>query len=389
MLLLIESGSQTFREYILERAYASKISICLVKHKPITWEKSWITSSLLYSDLTCGKSNVYKGITTYVDTSLQQTAELAEELGLPFYSKELVSRCQDKYELRRMLEEKGLPNISSHLVTDVSTCLRAVNELGFPAVIKPVKGYGSISVFKVESIKDVFYYFESVAKSFTDTGEFVVENYLDGPELSAEVLVYAGEIIFMGLTDKLLSAEPYFEESGHVFPAYKHPDSHQPVRDFINILIKAFQIQQGVLHAEVRVTSQGPQLVELNLRLGGDFIPYLVRLATGVDFSTCGFELALGLKPNVKITEYQSACVRFFIPEYSGKIRGIKGLEYLDHPNVINSNLRTGLEGMIVELPPKGFLTRLGYFIVKASTSQEAERLADEIYKEVKINYEQ
>jgi biotin carboxylase len=391
MLLLVDSGSRTFREYILRNAYLKGMQICLLKEEPATWENKWVKETMVLSEFGSGGINQYnfQGITTYVDTSLQKTADLAEKLGLPYYPSSLVARCQDKYRLRRFMEERGLPSIESHLVHNVNDALKWSKQMGYPLVIKPLKGHGSISVYKVESTSDIMYYFEKVSSVFFEDCKFVIEPYLDGPEVSVEVLVYKRNIIFLGITDKLLSEEPFFEEVGHVFPAYQHIEKHKEVQVLIEQIVKAFEIQQGAFHAEVRMTSDGPRLVELNLRLGGDFIPRLVHLATGVDFATCGLEIALGQRPETQEAAKFGAAVRFLIPKRKGRILKIEGMEIFEHPQVIDYSIRDDIIGLEVNLPPEQFLTRLGYVIVKANSPQEADQLSAKIIEGVRIYYDQ
>ncbi|MDP7992180.1 ATP-grasp domain-containing protein [Bacillus sp. MHSD_36] len=390
MLLLVDSGSRIFRKYILQNAKANNIPICLVKENPVSWEKPYIMDYITNQELqNMDNENKFDGIITYNELKLIETAKISEKINLPFHSSALINRCRNKYELRKFMYNKGLSDARSYLVKNEKEFINVIDKIEFPLILKPVSGYGSISVFKAESLQDVSYYFNTILNSFPEISKVVVEPYFEGPEVSVEILVFQGEICFIECTDKLLSAEPYFEERGHVFPGYKHNQFYNEIKTYIKQIVNSFEIENGAIHAEVRYTKQGPCLIELNLRIGGDFIPLLIQYATGIDFSTGAFEIALGKQPT-SLHKYKDkgACIMFIIPDKKGTISHIKGLEHLKRPEVKDFYIMNNLKGIKTDIPPAQFLSRVGYFIVEDKTPQKAEKLANEIINKLEIIYE-
>jgi biotin carboxylase len=117
--------------------------------------------------------------------------------------------------------------------------------------------------------------------------------------------------------------------------------------------------------------------VELNGRLGGDFIPYLGQLATGVDLTAAAADLALGRVPDTRATRDECAEVRFLYPPHDGVVRsldvsaaagvaGVKQVVALTAP------------GATLLLPPRGVVPRLAAVIVTGHTPQDCRDTLDE-----------
>src|SRR5262249_17813798 len=115
-----------------------------------------------------------------------------------------------------------------------------------------------------------------------ESGNVLVEEFLTGPEFSVDAVVFDGEVLPTVLPHKHLSAEPYFEEMGHDVAAGDPLLSDDAVLGQLRTIHHVLGFRYGATHTEFRLTPAGPRLIEVNARLGGDFIPYLGHLATGV-----------------------------------------------------------------------------------------------------------
>ena len=84
------------------------------------------------------------------------------------------------------------------------------------------------------------------------------------------------------ITDKLTTGAPYFVEMGHNQPSLLPKNIQQQIEKVAKMAVKALGIQNGPSHTEIKVTSEGPKIVEIGARLGGDNITtHLVPLSTG------------------------------------------------------------------------------------------------------------
>ncbi|WP_407916000.1 acetyl-CoA carboxylase biotin carboxylase subunit family protein [Kitasatospora sp. NE20-6] len=123
----------------------------------------------------------------------------------------------------------------------------------------------------------------------------LVEEYLDGPEISVECATVRGRAISVAITRKQLGPPPYREETRHnPLLALAGPVAQEALH--------VVGFANGIAHVEMRLTGRGPRLSEVNGRLAGDLIPHLVREATGIDLPVAAADIALCLLPDLTPT---------------------------------------------------------------------------------------
>jgi len=161
---------------------------------------------------------------------------------------------------------------------------------------------------------------------------FLIEEYLYGEEISVEAFTYAGETTVIGLTDKSLSAPPAFIETGHMTPAVVEPAVAQATIDLVKRALAAVGYTHGMSHTEVKLTPDGPRIVEINVRCGGGHISELYRLVHGVDPVEMMVQLALGQRPTYqpRATGITSAAVMYYVAPRGGTVAEVRGLGTLD-----------------------------------------------------------
>jgi len=104
-----------------------------------------------------------------------------------------------------------------------------------------------------------------------------------GPEYSVESVSRAGKHHTYAITQKFTSAPPYFVETGHLVPAALTPEVRESIEAEVHAALTKFEMVTGSSHAEVILTADGPTIVEIAGRLGGDLIPRLVWESLGVN----------------------------------------------------------------------------------------------------------
>ncbi|MGW6917096.1 ATP-grasp domain-containing protein [Kitasatospora sp. NPDC054939] len=237
-----------------------------------------------------------KGILTFSERMLADTARLAELLDLPFNSTDTVRVLTDKAAQRRRLREAGADGVRSALVTAADGWPAALAEVGLPAVVKPVRGEGSRNTVLVT---DPDHGAAVVGEFLRTEPALVVEEFLAGADcapfgdyVSVESAVTPGGIGHFAVTGKLPLAPP-FRESGQFWPARLAPESEAGVIGLADRAIRALGVTHGLVHTEIKLTPAGPRLIEVNGRLGGDQTG-LARRAVGLDLVVLAAELALG-----------------------------------------------------------------------------------------------
>ena len=150
---------------------------------------------------------------------------------------------------------------------------------------------------------------------------------MQGPEVSVEVMVTHGVPHVLQITDKLTTGAPHFVEMGHSQPSRLPADAQEAIRDLASRAAVSVGIQNGPAHVEIILTKNGPKMVELGARMGGDCITtHLVPLSTGIDMVGNTIRIALGEEPDLAQKLHKGSAIRYFsVP--CGVIREITGVE--------------------------------------------------------------
>ena len=186
------------------------------------------------------------------------------------------------------------------------------NDLGmYPCVIKPCEGSAKAGV---SFVRDHAEFQRAIAYAQKTTkGDILVEEYIDGKELSIESLSYRGKHYVMQITDKDSSSAPHFVELGHHQPAMLPTKMKAMIENVVPKLLTVIGYTNGASHIEVKYHDDKLYLIEVNLRGGGDDISNkLVLLSSGIDYLRSMIEVALGIfKEPVQVNKPAFAGIYF------------------------------------------------------------------------------
>jgi hypothetical protein len=240
------------------------------------------------------------GVLALADSQLLWTAQLAERLGLPFLTPVVAGRASDKYCQRSALAAGGVPVPGHWLVPaadDAAAWSVLASQAHFPAMLKPTHGSGSRGVVEVSSFERLR---ASLAHRHADEPALMLEEYLRDRDcdqdfagyVSVESVVSDGQVSHLAVTGRLPPAEP-FRETGFFIPSALAADDRADVLDCAGAAIAALGVTIGCLHTEIKLTPDGPRVIELNARIGGS-VAKMMPLATGIDPLTLALRVALG-----------------------------------------------------------------------------------------------
>lgn len=281
--------------------------------------------------LECAKKHKINGIMTLAsDMPMRTIAKISEEMNIIGIDERTALKATSKFAMREALKDASVPIPYFTRVKTELECYKAsleVKKKGYKCIIKPVDNSGSrgitlLSNFEEETIKKAYEY----GKTFSRSGELMVEEYMEGPEVSVESISIDNKCNVIQITDKLTTGAPYFVEMGHSQPSMLCDNIKNEIIEITKKAVKAIGIKNGPSHTEIKITKEGPKIVELGARLGGDCITtHLVPLSTGVDMVKACIELSLGIKPDLSKKFEKGAAIRYFGTNI-GKIRNIHGL---------------------------------------------------------------
>ena len=386
-ILLIESGKESYRAFTFEALRQDGIELALAAKAPLDWQQRYIHDFIdvdvdapgsREALLAYCRTHPVHGVLTFVERLVPLAAELSAALGLPSLSRASALATRDKSEMRRRFAAAGLQ--VPRIIPLATAGVQAPGNLSLPAVVKPVMGFASLNVIKIESWSQLAWIEEVIRKdnhpTLPDPGEaYLVEEYIDGPEYSVESCILGDQVIHYAITKKVTSREPYFEEVAHITPAPLSRARTHEVFTVVEAALRALALDRCVTHTEVRLSqARGPVVIEVAARLGGDKIPYLVELSTGASPSVAAGRVLLDRPPPPAQLPRRAAGIAFFVPRAPGAtqctvaspppVAGLREFEYWTK------------EGTDVAVPPERFFTRLGYALVDGDSPTEvAHRL--------------
>lgn len=381
LLILVDSLARSTREYLLT-SIAPRYDIWLFQGTPATWEEPYIVGHSVVDTLDSGAMAAAaaglgaSGVLCWDEVRIEAAAALAQALGLAGGEPEVIRRCRDKHLTRASLAAAAIPQPQSLPVTDLAQARTAAGRIGYPVVLKPRALAGSYGVVKVESAAELAEAFRHARdSSLAGTPRFaagvLVEEYADGPEISIDAMCVHGQVTPLFLARKRLGFAPYFEEVGHIVDSADPLLSSAPLRDMLAAAHAAVGMTAGWTHTEIRLTSGGPKLVEINARLGGDMIPYLGWLATGIDAGLAAAAVACGLRPGPTASRRRAAGIRFLYPPHD-MVAGRVTVDAARLPPGVDLVTVLASSGQEVRLPPRGHISGRFAFVIAAGESAAA-----------------
>lgn len=322
------------------------------------------------------------------EVAMNVMGRINDELHLHGISKEVAINATNKHQMRRAFEEYGAPSPKSHITSSAKNAWDILNNMKVQdAILKPSRNSGSRGIAKVS--KDVEYeVFERLyQRAYEESRDksVLIEEFIDGPEFSVEIIVWDGKAQVLAVTDKLTTGAPYFVELGHNQPSVYPDYIVEMLKSAALKGVSALGINNCAAHAELKIQNNHAYLMEIGARLGGDFISTeLVHLSTGIDMVAAAINVALGIEPNIKpVHSGNGVCIRYFTPK-KGKLFSIENLDILDDSRVYSSEIYVKAEDEIHEV--KSSLDRSGHVIVTDKTAEDAIYFADKILSTVKFN---
>lgn len=322
-------------------------------------------------------------ITVGTDASLT-VAAVQHAFDLPGNRIDVAEATTHKVKMRTRLKEHGIAQPDFFACWSYDDVVEASRKLGFPFVIKPVDNMGARGVMKVGKPEVMRFAYER-AKGASPRGEIIVEEFMDGPELSIDALIWEGEIYITGVADRIIEFPPYFVETGHIMPT-NLPENK--VDDGISVFksgIRALGIEIGAAKGDIKLTKEGAKVGEIASRLSGGFMSaYTYPYSSGLNLIRAAINIALGYPPGDLEERYSRVAVERALIPGSGTVTDIRGIEEALSIKGVRNVFVTCKKGDNVHIPTSN-VEKCGNVIAVADTREEALAAANLAVKTIKI----
>ncbi len=293
------------------------------------------------------------------DLAMPTIGAVSASLGLPVLANyATASLLQNKVQLREFLTERNISPVKHRMI-------RGKSDLdgwsGFPAIAKPADNQGQRGVFLAKNVEELADGLEKALEQ-SRSGTVIVEEYLDGPEISVNAFVLEGDLPFCEVSDRLV-VESYaggIPES-HVLPARSCTGNMlSQAKELVKSCVQALGIENGPVYFQMKLTAQGPKVIEITPRLDGCHIWRLIKTVGKVDLLDSSIKLLSG-ETSLELEmcgDLPGAHLNFLF--------SLPGVEFrtADHPAPADvCHLEYYYEDGELVRPINGYYEKVGYYI--------------------------
>lgn len=309
-------------------------------------------------------------------------AYIAEKLNLPGIPYEVACNATNKSQMRSIFKIHSVPSPDFITILPGDNPEKVLNHLRFPFVVKPVDNMGSRGVRRVDSIDELHSAVIS-ARQASSSKTVIIEEFMEGPELSLDAIIYNGLITICGIADRHIYFPPYFVEMGHTMPTNLPEECINEVVDVFCRGIRALGITDGAAKGDIIVTKEGPKVGEIAARLSGGYMSgWTFPFSTGIDATEAALHIAVGLPPGNLTSKHTMVSAERAIISIPGRIASLTNVEGAQSiENIREVFIRVQPNDSVVF--PQNNVQKCGNIISQAATREEAisacERAIDQI----------
>lgn len=254
-------------------------------------------------------------------------AELREALSLPGLSKQTAILCRDKTAMKEFLRARDIPCAQSMAVSSTQEAFEFVERVGFPVIVKPRAGFGSLGTHKVENKSELSRRIEEGRGA----GSLAIEEFVDGHEGFYDTLVADGRIVhdfashyypgcLAALKDRRVS--PQIAHTNRI-----ETEDYAELRRLGEKVNSALGLDRTATHMEWFFGSKGLRFSEIGARPAGEKIWDLYRVAHEFDVYREWASIVLfGKARETPSQRYSTGSIQIR-PDRDGRYVGHDGLE--------------------------------------------------------------
>lgn len=331
----------------------------------------------------------FDSVVAGLEYAVSSTNEIAKELKLPFAGENVSSILTNKLLLRNHCQSKGINQPSYREVTSLADIEGFFK--GSPIVLKPANRQASLGVIKISKREEIPQAWHEVI-NIEETNQipnremkwnYLVEECMEGIEISSEVFVKNNQVLFINNTEKKITPGRYSVEIAHIVPARINEDTNKLVLNYVNELVNGINFENGVLHFEIMLTKEGPKIIEVAGRPPGDMIFKLIEYSYGFNpYAEYIKVLSKQDDKNIFTAEpYRGTCIYFLNQRRQGVWDGKLAEHLLESPSILNWSIYIKPGDTIKEI--KSSWDRIGHVITTSTTSNEAYEKAKDLNENI------
>lgn len=321
------------------------------------------------------------------DVGVPTMAWVAEQMGLPGIGYETALNFTNKYRMRTITQETGLPNPPFGLARDAAEASRIASAVGWPIVVKPADNQSSRGVRIVSSTDQLESAFSHALQN-SRSGEVIVEGFLDGIEVTVESFCCDGVVHVAGISDKDHFAHRPEVARRLTYPANFRPEVLARIEEVNRGVITALGLRTGIAHAEYMVVGSEPYLVEIAARGAGSRVySHIVPYLAGAPVPQAYLQFVVGDGMHILPNPRPRAANLAFFCFRPGRVQSIEGIEEARKLRGVEEILLEFTTGDVLR-PPDDDRSRPGLVLVLGNTREEVLATTEAVFQTVRVRTE-
>lgn len=305
------------------------------------------------------------GALTFWEDDVLLTAKIIDKfgfIGIPYH---IAKRVRNKYLFRQFCAANGVKTPKYKLVKDLPDLDYISANFQFPLVIKPAYGSSSAYVVKVENKEELVNTHNYIKKNIsTDTEtalsdglDIFVEEYIDGDEVDIDIILQNGKIKFYTISDNFNKDKGvFFVDSGQSIPSNLPMENQKKLIELAEETLEKIGIQNGIIHFEAKTTKKGAYPIEVNMRMGGDYVFSYIKGAWNINLIEYAVRIALGDYIAIKRTNPHKYIIGWDLhPDSSGLLVELNVEDELHKKKYFEEIHIYKQVGDPILLPPEGY----------------------------------
>lgn len=311
-------------------------------------------------------------------------AEVREKLGIEGMKPAVANRFRDKSEMKDVFRANDIPCARHTLAESADEAIAFADQVGFPVVVKPPAGAGSIATFKADdeaSLRD------AVASAAPRHGDpALIEEFIVGDEYSLETISINGKAVWHSLThyypNPLDVVRNKWIQWCVVSPREVDDARYDDIREAGSKALQALGMETGLSHMEwFRRRDGSIAISEVAARPPGAQITTLNSRAHDIDFVRAWTQLMIFGTFDRPVRKY-AVGIAFLRGQGSGRIKAVHGLDIVQR--------EMGNLVVDVKLPEPGAIPASsyegdGYVIVRHPETSVVEKALKRLITVVRV----
>ncbi len=314
-ILLVHSMSPG-KKFIYQRLKKMNLRVvCLAKDKA-AWGEPYVDHWIL-ADLASTKQCIAAvtnfmrdhqnvklgGVVTFWDEAVMLTSSLVDAFGFIGIPYEVAKRVKNKYLFRDFCAQNGIKAPRHLLLKSKSDIPALEKKLKYPLVVKPIFGVCSAYVLRVNNraeLEETYSYIRNNIKHLGlaeewENFELMIEEFIDGDEVDIDMLLQNGKVKFHSVADNFNKThDRFFVDTGQAVPSGLPEKAQRDLVAMAEETLEKAGVENGCIHFEAKIAPDGAYPIEVNMRMGGDYVYSYIKSAWGVDMVEAAVHIALG-----------------------------------------------------------------------------------------------